>query len=73
MESLVTERAAWERVLLLDTSTTGAVRTLDQYFIGQPHQANTVVELLTRQTHYHLFDPSHHTSEVDPFTREAAF
>lgn len=69
-EGLVDEFAVRKRLLLWDESIMGALCNLHRFFAGRSHLPETVVEFLTRQMQYHLFDLSHHTSKADPFTRE---
>lgn len=40
--------------------------------MAQSHLADTVVEILARETQYHVFDSRHQTSGDDPFTGETA-
>lgn len=67
IDALVAECAARELVPLLDESVTGAFCTLDQFSFGLSLLTDTVVEILSCQPHYHLFDASRHTTEVGTF------
>lgn len=67
---LVAQFAARKRVLLLNESNMGALSILDRLFVGRSHLIGTVVEVLTCQNHYRLFDSNHYISEVDPYTGE---
>lgn len=45
-----------------------ALCTLDRSFVGRSHLTGTVVEILIRQTQYHLSDFSHHILDINSFT-----
>lgn len=59
------EVAAREQILLLDESIMDALCTILCFDAGQSQYADTVVEVLTRQTQYNLFKLNHHNLEVD--------
>lgn len=57
-----------KEALLLDESTICTHCTFYHSFVGWSHPADTKAEVLTNHSRYHVFDSSHHTSEVGPFT-----
>lgn len=64
VESIVSEFAGMERVLLLHKFITDALRALGQSVVGRSHLANTTVEVLTCLTLHYLFqlEPPHYCS-----------
>lgn len=64
----ITEFAARERVSLLDESDIDALYNLDCSIVSRSLLFDIVDEVLIRQIHYHLFNSSHHSLEVDLLT-----